>query len=252
MEQRRVILFLTLSFAVLVLNSLFFAQRAPKPKKELADKDRPQVNQPKVEEPAGEGAGVEAGPKVDANEEAVEEPTDFPEEVQAELTYLTLGSVDPNSAYRGLFTFTNQGAGLRRVELANPRFRDLQDRGGYIGHLELVPDPADGLKVQVVGAGTPAAAAGVEIGDRIVSVVEKEETVKVESAQQFAELLSRRRPNGKFKFTIARGEEAPRELEATLGRRPLEVIRPESENVLMRTKTLPAEFRDIPSFVMTM
>ena len=207
---------------------------------------------PAVAEPAGEDIGVEAAPQVEADEEAVKELTDFPEEGNAELTYLTLGSVDPSSAYRGLFTFTNQGAGVRRVELANPRFRDLQDRGGYIGHLELVPDPAGGMKVQVVGAGTPAAEAGVQVGDRIVSVVEKEETVKVESAQQFAELLARRRPRGKFTFTIARGEEAPQELEATLGRRPLEVIRPESENILMRTKTLPEGYQDVPSFLLTM
>jgi YidC/Oxa1 family membrane protein insertase len=251
-EQRRVILFLTLSFAVLVLNSLFFAQRAPKPKKELADKDQPKVEQPNIEEPAGKGVGVEADPKVDAHQEAVEKLTDFPEEAKSDLTYLTLGSVDPKSAYRVLFTLTNEGAGVRRVELANPRFRDLHDRGGYIGHLELVPDPAGGMKVQVVGAGTPAAVAGVEVGDRIVSAIENNETVQVESAQQFAELLARRRPNGKFKFTIARGEEAPRELEATLGRRPLEVIRPESENVLIRTKKLPVGFQDIPSFLMTL
>lgn len=250
MEQRRVILFLTLSFAVLVLNSLFLANRAPR--KELADKGLADKGAAKIEEPAGADAGVEAAPQVDADREAVEELTDFPEEVQSELTFLTLGSVDPDSAYRGLFTFTNQGAGVRRVELANPRFRDLHDRGGYIGHLELVPDPSGGVRVQVVGAGTPAAVAGVEAGDRIISVVEREETVQVESAQQFAELLGRRRPNGKFKFTVARGDDAPRELEATLGRRPLEVIRPESENVLMRTKTLPEGFQDVPSFVLTM
>lgn len=262
MEQRRVILFLTLSFAVLVLNSLFLAQRAPDPKKELAKKGQPQVDQPQEEKPAGADAVVEADPQaetkdsVDANNEtnneAVEADADFPAETQAELTYLTLGSVDPNSAYRGLFTFTNEGAGVRRIELANPRFRDLHDRGGYIGHLELVPDPAGGMKVQVVGAGTPAAAAGVEVGDRIVSVNDKEETVQIESAQQFADLLARRRPNGKFKFTIVRGKEAPRELEVTLGRRPLEVIRPESENILMRDQPLPPGFQDIPSFLLTM
>lgn len=247
MDQRRVILFLTLSFAVLVLNSLLVTPKAPR--KELAgDKDP----QPNIAQPAGEGIGVEAGPRVDADPAAIGQLTEFPEEVEAELTYLTLGSVDPDSAYRCLFTFTNQGAGVRRVELANPRFRDLHDRGGYIGHMELLPDTAGGLKVQVVGAGTPAADAGVKVGDRLVSAIEAGETVELASVQQFAEVLARRRPQDKFQFTVVRGDDPPLKLEATLGRRPLEVIRPESENILMRTKTLPEGHVDLPSFLFTM
>jgi YidC/Oxa1 family membrane protein insertase len=245
-DQRRVILFLALSFAVLVLNSFFLAP--PRPPKKLADKAKEQA----VADPPGEGAGVEAAPAVDADKESVEELTDFPEQEDTELSYLTLGSADPASPYRALFTLTNQGAGVRRVELANPRFRDLQDRGGYIGHLELVPDPEGGLRVQVVGAGTPAAEAGVEVGDRIVTVEGDKEAIKVETAQQFAEILGKRRPRNKFEFNVVRGDEAPRKLVATLGRRPLEVMRPESENVLMRTKELPKDFIDVPSFVFTM
>ncbi|MDZ4656460.1 MAG: YidC/Oxa1 family insertase periplasmic-domain containing protein [Bythopirellula sp.] len=247
MDQRRVILFLILSFTVLVLNSFFLAP--PRPPKKLPPKAE---QQQAAAEPAGKGAGAEAVPVVDADKEAAEEVSDFPEQEETELTYLTVGSVDPDSPFRSLFTFTNQGAGVRRVELANPRFRDLDDRTGYIGHLELVPDPAGGLRVQVVGAGTPAAIAGVEVGDRIVSVKEKNTVVKLESAQQFAELLARNKPRAKFSFSIVRGKKAPRQLEATLGRRPLEVMRPESENVLMRTKTLPAGFVDVPSFLFTL
>ena len=247
MDQRRVILFLVLSFTVLVLNSLFLAP--PRPPKKLAPKAE---QQQAAADPRKVGAAVEAAPVVAADKAPAEEATDFPEEKTFPLTYLTLGSVDPDSSYRSLFTFTNQGAGVLRVELANPRFRDLQDRGGYIGHLELVPDPAGGLRVQVVGPGTPAAVAGVQVSDRILSVEEKDDTVKLESAKQFAELIARRKPRAKFSFTIARGKEAPRQVEVVLGRRPLEVIRPESENVLMRTKTLPAGFVDVPSFLFTL
>jgi YidC/Oxa1 family membrane protein insertase len=248
-EQRRVLLFFTLSAAILMLNA-FFLQRPEPPKQIDGDK------QEQAADPPGEGAGVEAAPEVDAKveeaEEAVDELTDFPESEEAPLTYLTLGSVDPDSPYRGLFTFTNHGAGLTRVELANPRFRDLHDRTGYLGHLELVSDKAGGVRVQVVGAGTPAALAGLEVGDRIVSAIEEDKTVDIESPQQFAEILSRRRPRGKFEFSIVRGEAAPKKLEATLGRRPLEVIRPEAENVLMRTKTLPEGFESDPSFLLTL
>jgi YidC/Oxa1 family membrane protein insertase len=245
-EQRRVLLFFTLSAAILMLNA-FFLQRPEPPKKIDGDK------QEQIAEPAGEAVGVEAAPQVDADEEAVEQLTDFPEsEEEAPLTYSTLGSVDPDSPYRGLFTFTNQGGGLKRVELANPRFRDLHDRSGYLGHLELIADKAGGVRVQVVGAGTPAALAGLEVGDRIVSAVEEDKTVDIESPLQFAEVLSRRRPRGKFQFSIVREDGEPRKLEAILGRRPLEVIRPEAENVLMRTKELPEGFESDPSFLFTL
>ncbi len=247
MDQRRIILFLSLSFAVLVLNAMFMAP--PRPPKQLPP---PGEKQQAVADPPGEDAGVEAAPVVDADEQAVGELTELPEEQQAELTYLTLGSVGSNSPYRLLYTLTNQGAAVRRVELASHDYRDLQDRGGYLGHLELVPDLAGGLRVQVVGAGTPAALAGVQVGDRIMSVIEKDQTIALETPRQFAELLARRKPRAKFAFTIARGDEGPRQLEATLGWRPLEVLRPESENVLMRTKTLPEGFVNDPSFLFTM
>src|SRR5262245_7926602 len=101
-----------------MLNMLFLAPARP------PRKPAPAAVQEKPADPPGEGAGVEAAPQVDAAVESVEELAESPEEKDSELTYLTLGSVDPDSAYRALFTFTNQGAGIRRVELSNPRFRD--------------------------------------------------------------------------------------------------------------------------------
>jgi YidC/Oxa1 family membrane protein insertase len=249
-EQRRVLLFFTLSAAILMLNAFFLSR--PEPPKQIDGGDK----QEQAAAPAGEGVGVEAAPEVDADlendEEDVEQLTDFPESEESPLTFLTLGSVDPDSPYRGLFTFTNHGAGVIRVELTNPRFRDLHDRSGYLGHLELIADKAGGALVQVVGGGTPAAQAGLEVGDRIVSAVEDNKTIDIETPQEFAEILSRRRPRGKFEFSIVRGDAAPQKLEATLGRRPLEVIRPEAENVLMRTKQLPEGFESDPSFLFTL
>jgi S1-C subfamily serine protease len=67
-----------------------------------------------------------------------------------------------------LATLTSEGAGIRRIELASPRYLDLDDRGGYLGHLELASAPEGGLLVRAVGAGTPAAIAGVDKGDRIL------------------------------------------------------------------------------------
>ena len=71
--------------------------------------------------------------------------------------FVTLGSLDPESGYRMLVTLTNAGAAVRRAEMTSPRFRDQHDRSGYLGELEL-NDVDGGVEVQVVGAGTPAAA----------------------------------------------------------------------------------------------
>ena len=53
-----------------------------------------------------------------------------------------------------LVTLSNRGAALVRIELSSPRYHDLDDRGGYLGHLVIDEDAkGDGCPVQVVGAG---------------------------------------------------------------------------------------------------
>ncbi|MFN2224513.1 MAG: hypothetical protein ACK2UH_18300, partial [Candidatus Promineifilaceae bacterium] len=71
-----------------------------------------------------------------------------------------------------------RGAAVERVELSSPKYRDLEDKSGYLGHLGL-SDEAGGCRVGVVGPGTPAAQAvctksqvppGLQVGDLILSV----------------------------------------------------------------------------------
>lgn len=243
MEQRRVILFLVLSFLVLTLNGILTAP------------PRQEDKQPPAEDAAVEPAepADDQHPQLEAAQPEGDEPVaDDEPETESPLEYITLGSVDKDSAYRMLVTLTNQGAAVRRVELASRRYSDLQDRGGYLGHLELTADPAGGLLVQVVGAGTPAAAAGIEPGDRIVSITRNEEIVPLLSPADLSAFLEHMKPRRKVTLSVVRGEAAPRAIEATLQRRPLEIIRPESENVLMRTDTLPVGFVQPPSFQLTL
>lgn len=248
MDQRRIVLFLALSFAVLVLNSKFLG---------------PARNAKKQGEKPGIPAAELAGENDIANplpKEVVEDPTkedsrvpaDFPVAKDSPLSYLTLGSIDSNSPFRLLCTFTNHGASLRRVELASSRFRDLHDRGGYLGQLELVGSPKGGLLVQVVGTGTPAAKAGIEVGDRLLSVEDKKGIANLETIQDLHQALSRRRPNSKIQLNCARGDGQPFKADATLRWRPLEVIRPESENILLRTGKLPEDFHAPPSYQLTL
>lgn len=243
MEQRRVILFLVLSFLVLMLNGILTAP----PRK--AEKEAPAQNAQAQEQPAADDQQQEIAPiepVIPDAEEAGEPAKEIP------LEYVSLGSVDGDSPYRLLVTLTNRGAGVRRVELASARYRDLQDRGGYLGHLELVAHPAGGLLVQVVGAGTPAGAAGLETGDRIVSISGGKLSKSLESDKDLEEFLSEMRPRRKVTLSVVRGEAAPINLEAKLTRRPLEVIRPESDNVLMRTEELPPDFVEPPSLLLTL
>ena len=56
-------------------------------------------------------------------------------EPQLPDAFATLGSANPVSPYRMLVTLTSRGAAVARIELSSERYRDLEDRSGYFGHL---------------------------------------------------------------------------------------------------------------------
>jgi len=168
--NRRVLLFFLLSFIVIQLTVWWSAPPVQEPgADEQAEKldaeaaDDAGAPDEVADEVADEKA--DAGPAGGKNEEAAppdadgEPAADAPEgEVPTQL--ITLGSIDEASGYRMLVTLTNEGAAVKRAELASSRYLDLHDLTGYLGHLEVVADGGRGLLVQAVGNGTPAAAAG--------------------------------------------------------------------------------------------
>ncbi|MEM9660597.1 MAG: PDZ domain-containing protein, partial [Planctomycetota bacterium] len=171
-------------------------------------------------------------------------------EPKAPLRYVTLGSIDDQSEYRMLVTLTSQGAAVRRSEMSSPRFLDLHGGGGYLGHLELANDGRTGLLVQTAGAGTPAAAAGVRVGDRILEAG-GDELQPVASPNDLHAICRSLKPGQAINLRVERDGDAL-DLSAALGRHPLDVIRPESENVLLRHDKLPADFWEQPSFLLTL
>ncbi|MCA9230801.1 MAG: YidC/Oxa1 family insertase periplasmic-domain containing protein [Planctomycetales bacterium] len=241
MEQRRVVAFLAISVLVLLL---FGPKQKPS---EQADAKKAPAQAEERAEAAADKPPAENQPKAPVAKPAVDEPV---EEVDPE--YVTLGSVAKDSRYRVLVTLTNQGAGVRRVELASPRYRDLHDLRGYLGHLETVADPAGGLRVQAVGIGTPAAEAGLKVGDRILAAKGEAEFSKLAAPAELAKLLSQKRPGQQLVLQVASGGAEPDDRTVVLGRRPLEIMRPESENVGMRTDKLPAGVTEPPSFLFTL
>ena len=57
------------------------------------------------------------------------------------------------------------------MELSSSRYREIDDRSGYLGNLVMDKTmPGPGQMVQVVGAGTPADKAGIKVGDVIQEI----------------------------------------------------------------------------------
>jgi YidC/Oxa1 family membrane protein insertase len=259
--DRRFFLFLVLAFLVLMANAFWNARQAADQRAkqqaaapaaaDAANDNEDDADEVEDDEPVEEGADEEAGEANAADDEAADDEPAVEPEPDVEPEFATLGSVDPDSDYRMGVTFTNVGAAVRRLELSSPKYLDLDDRGGYLGHLELVADGATGLVVQSVVAGTPAAEAGLAVGDRLLAAGAKEPFTTLKKPADLAGLLADVKPRSKFMLQIDRDGQR-QTLTVTLRRRPLEVIRPEAENFAVRDERLPPDFVAPPSFVLTL
>lgn len=80
-----------------------------------------------------------------------------PEAPKAPRVRMTIGSADPSKSnpYGLLITLDSMGASVERAELSSEAYRDIEEFGGYLGHLSLT-SVKNGLKLGVVGKGTPA------------------------------------------------------------------------------------------------
>ena len=243
----RYALFLGLAMGLLLLNIKLLAPPPDGKDKQQADVKAPQ--DPQADAPvdavpeAGQGQ-VKPDPTADEppdekspDAQPADEPSqkkEIPKAPVAPTRFATLGSVDPESPYHMLVTFTSQGAAVVRIEFSSPKFRDLEDRSGYLGHIVLdTTAGGSGCKVDVVGAGTPAAKAGLRPGDLIKAV----DGTRVTGFHSLQEALAETKRRQDVRLTVSRGDEEI-ELTATLGRRPLEVVRPEMDDPLSFLLTL--------------
>jgi YidC/Oxa1 family membrane protein insertase len=175
---------------------------------------------------------------------AVQAPVNVPHQ------FLTLGSLDPQSGHRMLVMLTTEGSAILRTELASPRYRDQHDRSGYLGELEL-KEVDGGVEVQVVGAGTPAEYAKIEVGDVIVGIG-NQKVVDIKKVRDLTAALAKTEPDDEITLQVRRGAGPAHARTVKLIRRPFAVLRPERENYIMRDAVLPANFVDPPSFLMTL
>jgi YidC/Oxa1 family membrane protein insertase len=232
-QRRNFITFILLSLLVLMFfNSMF----------------RPQ-------QPANQPPGPAApGPPAAEGQAQVEAPDGLPAvaDLDASSRYVTLGSLDQETGHRMLVTFNSAGASVERAELASEQYLDQDYRGGYMGELGLTAVNG-GLRVQVVGHGTPAAEGGLQAGDVIVAARVGDNELPEMTRGGFEKLLSDGRPGEELTLQVRRAEEGgPQQHMAMLRRRPFAVLRPEIENFQMRGDEPPAGFTDRPSFLLTL
>jgi len=258
--ERRFVLFLVLSFLVLFLHFTIVSQMQPPKKpakapaaakdgaKEKKGPDEKPDRQGPPEVGGGEGAVAAPGEDQPALPGEAARPDDEqpaavahirPEPRDTPRQWASLGSADPASPYRMLVTLTSKGAAAARIELASPRYRDLDDRSGHLGHLlmdpGLIPPKLDGkgCPVQVVGPGTPADVAGLKRDDLIVAMAGR----PVSKPADLEAILDKTEPGNHVELVVLRSDKKVT-LTATLGRRPLEVVRPEEDDPLSLLVTL--------------
>ena len=178
----------------------------------------------KESNPEGETEGEQ---DVAGDSESTEEPVEL--ERPADPTWLTLGSMAPDEGYFLLVTLNTRGGGIERIEMTERndsgalRYRRVDVRSGYLGYLAAESSSqADGVVVNVVGPGTPAQAAGIQLGDVIVSLAGQTVTTR----EQLNQALSETKPGDDIQVTLLRGESLNEiTVTAKLSEHPLDLVR---------------------------
>jgi YidC/Oxa1 family membrane protein insertase len=216
--DRRYIQFFAISLTIVVASQLLQTWLFPRPPQPAAKAVA--TIDPAAPAAAGEKAERQDNAAVRTAESGTTDAVVAGASSSARRIRRTLGSLDPKAA-RMLVTLTSRGAAVERIELADEKFHDQDDRSGYLGHLA-VETVDGGCRVGVVGVGTPAARAGLKPGDVIARVG----GTATPDAAALAKVFGTTKPGRKVAVEVMRDGTAAT-LDVTLDRRPLEVVRPE-------------------------
>ncbi len=213
--ERRYVTFFAISLAIILGTQALQAWLFPKPAAPPAE----QVAAAPVAETAADAARPADAAAADPSPAAAADEAEVT--ATAGRVRHTIGSLDPAGATKMLVTLTSRGAAVERIELADERFHDQDDRSGYLGHLACT-EAAEGCRVSVVGPGTPAGIAGLRAGDVIVRI----DGVDTPGPRALHDALAVTRPGRRVTIDFRR-DGAAESRTVLLGRRPLEVVRPE-------------------------
>lgn len=256
--ERRLLTFIVASTAFFFIYISLRQLLVPPPPPEAPQAQ--QAEQEAIQPPAadGEDAGEAGAPESDepselvaSEEDGAAEPAapgaaDRPEQPQ----WVTLGSMDPASGYLMLITLNSRGGGIERIELTAReedggfKYRRVDVRDGYLGYFAGEPaSEVNGVQVNVVGPGTPAANAlaeqdgvpdGLTAGDVIIEV----DGIRVSNPAEIEAVLDKTEPGDEVKVKVRRPQtgddsETPPESKsfgelrftATLTHHPLDLVR---------------------------
>ena len=222
MEVRRIILFVVISFMILFVWTNLF----PQPVREQQQNQ----TQPESIDDQANAEQTDTQPEDSA--------TSSVELEKVADQYVVLGTHDPNASTNLVVYLTNRGGSIDRVELTERnedgsfRFGVLEHKYGYLGYLAPI-ESDDGVKVQAVAPGTPAALAGMQVGD-IITKLGDASIIDIES---FQSALEDTVPESSINIEVTRttGDESSKQtLTAELTGRPLEVIDPDPDDMKSR------------------
>ena len=228
--ERRLLTFIVAStaffFVYITLRAKF---GPPQEKQNPAVAEVPADDQTEVPAVDGEAGEPSEGSESDLTKPSV--ASDSLSDVAAQRPerpeWLTIGSMDPESGYYILVTLCSTGGGIERLELTERdssgvlKYRRVDVNSGYLGYFagSDLPD-TDGVIVNVVGPGTPAAIAGMQVGDVIVGIDGK----VVAMRDDLMKMMSETRPGQSIAVEVNRAGDQ-RTFKVDLTEHPLDLMR---------------------------
>ena len=174
-------------------------------------------------------------PEVPPVEESVEKPAEVvsggPILVgDRQESIVALGSYDPLKNEKYLAYFNTHGASLDRIELVERdadgelKYGVIEFNHGYLGYLAPVATAEDepGIRVRVVGDGTPAQKAGILTGDILTSI----NGTALTSVEDLEDVLRQTQAGDKVEVQFTRDSQS-KTVDVELADKPLQVIDPQ-------------------------
>ncbi|MDG2186280.1 MAG: YidC/Oxa1 family insertase periplasmic-domain containing protein [Mariniblastus sp.] len=213
---------------------------ATTPPQSASQQDDPSTDKPDTSsqpEPETQNKDTQSEPDSGSNATSLaknqdSEPTPAPSITPVEKL-LTFGSIANDGGYRYLITADRIGGSIQRIELntrlasGRYKYRNLDQRGGYLGELELFDTPR-GPVVGVVGRGTPAFEAKIRAGDLVRSVNGE----PVSGKDDFRDIMVNTVADQTVMLEIQSPEsESTKSVSIVLTNKPMEMVRPEPDTI---------------------